>query len=309
VDADQPLKTLFRLRPRDLLGLTGDRGARVVSARVIELPATRRSVDTVLRLQRGREVYLRHVEFEMRYRPGLELRLFEYAARLLVQFRLPVLTTVFFLRPPAPAELAHKETIGKRLVHERRFDVVRLWEQNPDELLAMGPGPAALVGQAIQSGVEDVGRAVRLIRDSTQPPDRNDLLYILQALCGERYTVKELAGLIPRGAVMASVMFAKEFRQARAEARAEGRAEGAARGIRSHRKACLDVVSHHHPAVRGRVTPAIEACDSLPTLRKWTVAAMRLSSAEFVRLVAGATRPGNASVSRQRVTRPARRAR
>ena len=107
----------------------------------------------------------------MRYRPGLELRLFEYAARLLVQFRLPVLTTVFFLRPPAPAELAHKETIGKRLVHERRFDVVRLWEQNPDELLAMGPGPAALVGQAIQSGVEDVGRAVRLIRDSTQPPE------------------------------------------------------------------------------------------------------------------------------------------
>jgi hypothetical protein len=33
VDADQPLKVLFRTRPRDLLPLTGDAGARVLSAR------------------------------------------------------------------------------------------------------------------------------------------------------------------------------------------------------------------------------------------------------------------------------------
>ncbi len=306
MDADQPLKTLFRLRARDLLQLTGDHGARVLSARVVELPASRRSVDTVLRLRRGRETYLRHVEFEMRYRAGLELRLFEYAARLGAQLRLPVVTTVVFLRPPAPPRLRYREVVGGRVVHERRFDVVRLFEQHPDRLLAMGPGPAALVPRAKESRAEDVRRAAQLIDRSTQPPERNDLLYVLQALCGERYTARELAGLIPREAVMASVMFAKEFRQARAE----GRAEAEARGIRSHRQACLDIVKHFHPPALGRVASAIEACDSLPMLRKWTLAAACLPQAEFVELVAGgrtskalskrSPRPSRRSASRRR---------
>ena len=36
---------LFRTRPRDLLPLTGDAGARVLSSQVLELGAARRSVD------------------------------------------------------------------------------------------------------------------------------------------------------------------------------------------------------------------------------------------------------------------------
>ncbi len=299
MDADQPLKRLFQVRTRRLLGLLGERGALVVSAGVIELPVSRRSVDVVIRLRRGHESYLRHVEFEMRYRRGLELRLFEYAARLQAQFRLPVVTTVVFLRPPAPTHLSHREVIGGRVVHERRFDLLRLWDQDPKQLLAMGPGPAALVGRARGASPEHVRAAARLISRSTATTERGDLLYVLQALSAERYTAQELERMIPRKAAMASGMFAKEFRQARAEGRAEG--------VHTYRQTCLAVVSHHHPTVRRRVTPVIEACDSLPMLRKWTVAAMRLSSAELVRLVAGAGRPGKVSVSRRRVPRPSRR--
>jgi hypothetical protein len=295
VDADLPLKALFRLRARDLLGLTGDQGARVLSARVLELPASKRSVDTVLRLRLGRQVYLRHVEFEMRYRRGLELRLFEYAARLVTQFRLPVVTTVVFLRSPAPRGLVHRETIAGRLVHERRFQVVRLWEMEPGALLAMGPGPSTLVGRTRRCDDDHIREAVRLISRSTTAPVRNDLLYVLQAFCGERYTVQELERMIPREAVMASVMFAKEFRQARAEARAEGLRSG-----------CLDLVKHLHPATLERVAPAIAACRNVATLRKWTLAAARLSAAEFVRLVS-AKGPATAAVSRRRAPRPARR--
>jgi len=76
VDADRPLKELFRLRPRDLLSLTGDAGARLVSTDVVEMTALSRRVDTVVRLRRGRESYLRHIEFEMRYRGNLEFRCF-----------------------------------------------------------------------------------------------------------------------------------------------------------------------------------------------------------------------------------------
>jgi len=288
------------LRAGDLLGLIGDPRSRVLSARVLELPASKRSVDTVLRLRLGREVYLRHVEFEMRYRHGLELRLFEYAARLVTQFRLPVVTTVVFLRGPAPRALAHRETIAGQLVRERRFQVVRLWEMEPRALLSMGPGSAALVGCALACGVEHVREAVEQISRSTTTPDRNDLLYVLQALCAERYTHRELEGMIPGEAVMASGMFAKVFRQARAEARAEGRAQGL-------RSSCLDLVKHLHPEVLGRVAPAVTACQDVATLRAWTLAAAQRRTTELVRLVEGAKSPVKTTISRRRVPRPSRR--
>jgi hypothetical protein len=300
VDTDQPLKALFRMRRRDLLGISGDHDVRVVSVGVYELTASRRSVDTVLRLRRrGGEEYLRHVEFEARYRRGLELRLFEYAARLAVQFRLPVATTVIFLHPPAPREMAYREMIGGRVVLERRFDVVRLWEIEPRRLLAMGAGPAALVGLLRDSRPDHVRNAVQLIRRSTRPPERHDLMYVLHALSSERYTPRELEQMIPKGAVMGSGMFAKELRQARAEGRAEA--------VRSIRQTCADIVRRFHPALVERVAPAIEACDSLPTLRKWTMAATELSDDEFASLVTGVGKRVETSVSRQRVPRPARR--
>jgi len=105
VDADRPLKRLYKPRRRDLLSVTGDDDTLIVARSVPELTATRRAVDTVLHLRRpdGQE-YLRHIEFEGRYRRGVELRLFEYSSRLAVQHRLPVATTVMFVHPPAPKE-------------------------------------------------------------------------------------------------------------------------------------------------------------------------------------------------------------
>ena len=66
MDADRALKKLFKLRATDLLPVTGDRGAEVVSRQVPELNAVTRRLDFVLTLKRGREVYLRHLEFEMK---------------------------------------------------------------------------------------------------------------------------------------------------------------------------------------------------------------------------------------------------
>jgi hypothetical protein len=66
MDADRALKKLFKLRATDLLPVTGDRGAQVVSRLVPEPNAVTRRPDFVLKLKRGSEVYLRHLEFEMK---------------------------------------------------------------------------------------------------------------------------------------------------------------------------------------------------------------------------------------------------
>lgn len=180
----------------------------------------------------------------------------------------------------------------KALFRMRRRDLLAI-----SDLLAKGAGPAALVGLLRASRVDHVRDAVRLITRSTRPPERDDM-YVLHALSAERYTARELEALIPRGAVMASSMFAKEFRQARAEGRVE-----AARGL------CLAVVKRMHPVAVARVAPLVAGCDSLATLERWTVAAARLPAHQLIRVVSGAGRHRKASlaVSRRRAPRPVRR--
>ena len=136
----------------------------VFASGVAELPSLSRRVDTVLRLRRGRQSYIRHLEFAMRYRKDLELRCFEYAALLVMCFRVPVLTTVVLVEKSGPREVAYQEVLGSRVVHERRFDVVRLWEVDPERALRLGPGGAALVGLAEKTTLRLMRRAARKIQ-------------------------------------------------------------------------------------------------------------------------------------------------
>jgi predicted transposase YdaD len=301
VDSDIPLKVAFRVRTKDLLPLTDDAGSRVVSALAVELSAGRRTVDLVLRLRRGGEEYLRHVEFQSRHRRDLALRCFEYAARLAARFGRPVLTTVMYLRPPAPRELVYRPTLGGTVVNQWRFAVVRLWEQAPSRLLALGPGGAALVPLSAEASLPLVAEASRRIQRDAPPEQRPDLLAILQVFAEGRYTAIQLARVIPEEVAMASGLFEKVWLMGRAEGRAEGRATGRAEEAR---QLCVRLAKTLHPAVADRVVPLIERCSELTRLRQWALRASRLSDVEFVRLVAGRA---SAQTSRRRAPRPARR--
>ena len=309
MDSDTPLKVAFRVRTRDLLPLTDDAGATVVSALAIELSAGRRTIDLVLRLRRGGEEYLRHVEFQSRHRGDLALRCFEYTAVLAVRFKRPVLTTVMYLRPPAPRELVYRHTVGGKVVNEWRFGVVRLWEQSPKRLLALGPGGAALVPLSGGASLSLVAEASRRIQRDAPVGQRPDLLAILQAFAEGRYTARQLAQVIPEEVAMASSLFEKVRVKSRSEGRSEGRTEGRTEGLaegrtEEARQICVDLAKALHPAVSHRVVPVIEACSEVTRLRRWAVRAPGVSDVEFTRLVTGCgSRP-----TRRRTPRPARKA-
>jgi hypothetical protein len=311
VDADQPLKVLFRTRPRDLLPLTGDAGARVLSAQTLALSAAERSVDLVLFLKRRGERYVRHVEFQARHRADLALRCFEYATRLVAQLRLPVLTTVIYLKPPAPRELIFRETLGGTVVHERRFDVVRLWELDAREALALGPGGASLVGLLGRADLRAIGRASRQIRRQAPVAQQPDLLAILRSLSQGRYTARQLAGVIPEEVVMDSSLYDKVRDMAHAKGVAKGVAKGLEKGLEKGRLdearlLCASFVKRHHSRMAARVLPAIEVCTDVARLHRWTLRAPEVSSEELLRLVG---RSALSRTSQRRVPRPARRAR
>ena len=145
------------------MAVTGDRGAEVVSRQVPELNAVTRRLDFVLTLKRGSEVYLRHLEFEMKNRKGLALRVFEYAAALAAERGLPVASTVIILRGPAPASLVHEERIGGRVACRRRIPVVRLWRMDPAAAMRLGLAAhqGGVVAEAVSGPVGDIADAFR----------------------------------------------------------------------------------------------------------------------------------------------------
>ena len=142
--------------------MTGDRGAEVVSRQVPELNAVTRRLDFVLTLKRGSEVYLRHLEFEMKNRKGLALRVFEYAAALAAEHGLPVASTVMILKGPAPSSLRPRGThrwAGGVPAADSRGAAVADGSGGGDEARAGGRGARGAHGPAEPAGARGGGAA------------------------------------------------------------------------------------------------------------------------------------------------------
>jgi hypothetical protein len=208
---------------------------------------------------------------------------------------LPVLTTVVLVKKSGPRDLAYREVLGGRVVHERRFDVVRLWEMDPERLLRLGPGAAALVGAAEKTTLPLLKRAARKIQRETEGVVRSDLLFILQAISPRRYTARKLA--IPKETIMASSLWAEAVR--------EGRKEGA---IAEARAFCVKLAREHHPEIAGRVVSLIETCSDVEQLHEWGLQASRLPDPEFLRLLTDQSGSTRSPASRGRTPRPSRKA-
>jgi hypothetical protein len=273
---------------------------------VPELVAVTRRLDYVLRLERDGEVYLRHIEFEMRYRKGLALRMLEYGAALAARYKLPVASTVIVVRGGAPRFLLHEERVGGRWVCLRRIGVVRLCAMKPAEVLCLGAGGAALAGLVGPPDTRVLRKAAQRIRIEAPADNVPDLLTILRKLSDGLYTASELEAVVPREVVMGSSLFATMERRIRAEAWAKGATDDA-------RLLCTELVGQFHPSVVSSLTPVLDACDDVERLRRWALAAPRATDAELVRMVVGdgTKNLGKARAGRPaatRVARPARRA-
>jgi hypothetical protein len=173
---DVRLKALFRKYPRDLLRLTHEEEATVLSVEVVELHALKRTADCVIKLRRDGEVYYRHFEFQSEPDPEMAQLCFCCNAQLVVQTKAPVLTTVLYLFPPEPKEgsSAYRVMLCGREINVWRFDEVRLCEVSAAEVLAGGaPGLLALVPlMAGGESLEVIERAAAAIEDGL-PQERS----------------------------------------------------------------------------------------------------------------------------------------
>jgi len=311
VDTDRPIKLLFEREAQSLLPFIGETGAQVTAAESVSLSVPRREVDCVLRLERDGAIWYRHLEFQSGPDPDMARRCFEYNSRLIVDYGVPVFTTVLYLFPGADkgAVDAFRLHIGDKLAYEWRYDVVRLWEISVDLAFeADDAGSLALV-PLLQGGgpPEKVQEAVR--RLAARPgPQSADALSVLIDLASQRYDRATLRNMLGKERIMQSYLWQMGMDEGKAEGKAEGEAKGLARGeIQAARQICADLTKAFHPRLAKRVLPTIKACDQPATLRAWILGCPKLSDAAFASLLTG--KPPSPKRSRSsRPTRAPRRA-
>ena len=306
VQTDQPLKTLLKACPQDLLEVFGEIGAAVVSVDTLEIGQLQRRVDGVMHLRRGQDEWLHHVEFQSSAEP-MEQRAFEYNALLNLHGELPVVTSVVYLYPPAPERLAYQVRIGARVINRWSFGVVRLFEWNAHQVVAAGtPGLLALV--PLMRGGDDldlIAEAARRIELAFPNQDLPDAEDVLLALIPSRYSRDDLLRIVGRKRLIDSRLLQDALAEgeAKGEAKgiAKGRAEGETRGrVHAERELCLEVAREYHPGLVGRAARRIEACEDEATLRRWLMAAPRLTHDEWGALIGLARRKPGDSARRPR---------
>ena len=209
MDTDRPIKVLFERQGQSLLPFIGEHraGVRVTAVESVELPVLKRTIDSVLRLERGGLVWYRHVEFQAQKDSDMPRRCFEYNSRLILHYDTAVLTTVLYLFPGADEDVpdAFRLYVGDWLAYEWRFDVVRLWEIDADSALQSGEaGPLALV-PLLRGGdePEKVLEAVRRL-DAMPGPQAADAMSVLLDFAAQRYDRATFMNVLGKDRVMQS---------------------------------------------------------------------------------------------------------
>jgi predicted transposase YdaD len=281
METDGPLKLLFRRYPEDLLSLTGDANASVLSAGPVELQALNRRVDCVLQLAKAGETYYRHIEFQAEVDNEMAARVFRYNTQLVLEYGAAVLSTVIYLFPPKPKRMpVFQVTLGGRVVNCWMFEELCLGDLDAHEAADDGePGLVALVplmrGGEEWNVLENAARRIERAFPGIRLSDAEDVLLML---AGRHYTVGDLTRLVGRDRMIQSSLYT--------EGRAEGRAEGEARGrLEAERELCAAFAAKHHPAVFEHVRLQIEACEDPARLKEWALAASDLNDSEFLKLL------------------------
>jgi len=233
METDIPLKILASVRAVDLLPLLGAAGSTLVDVESLELSASVRRIDTLLRLISPDGQPYRHLVEWQGYRDPLLLwRSLEYLARLgpeQAQEEGPLLLTLVYVDPRADIGDRLIQTLDDREITSFPFACVRLWQQDASLAVASGlPGLAALsplMGGADAALMEQAAKVV--LEGTPRGQVQADLLNVL-GIFGEGLIGAERFGrLIGKERLMSSSLMEYLYKDKLADVEREHAAERA----------------------------------------------------------------------------------
>jgi predicted transposase YdaD len=167
------------------------------------------------------EQRLLHVEFQVKGEtdPPLPLRMLDYWVRLHRSYRLPVTQFLVMLKYSSAAAEAESEFYLEETRH--RFNVVRMWEQNPEPLLR----DTALLPLAVLCAAEDseqlLGQVAEEVGKIEEPEQRQVISNCTQLLAGLRFNKDLIRQLFSGGIMRESVIYQEILEEGREEGKQE----------------------------------------------------------------------------------------
>jgi hypothetical protein len=237
------------------------------------------TTDKLFRIREGRRELVLHVEVELKWRPTLPLRLFDYASSAHVLTRRPIVTVVLLLgeggRPPRPPE--YRVTgLGRAMVFP--YHVVRLATCDARAMKQRLPPEGWPLLVPMRGG--RTRRAVRALaaqiveHPSLSEPRRETttrlLLLMAAAILGD-----EFARSLTMESILQSPGVQAFLRHLRAEGREEGREQGREEEARS---ALLRVLARRGFAITDEIRRRVDAERDLAVLEAWLDAAVTAAS-------------------------------
>lgn len=171
-----------------------------------------------------------HLEFQVKLEsdPPLPLRMLDYWVRLHRLYRLPITQVVVLLLPPSEGTIIETAFVLEATQH--RYQVVRMWEQNPEiflndaALLPLAPLAAAPVPeQLLNQFAQQVSRI-----ESVQ--QRREASSYAQILAGLKFNKALIRQVFQEGMMRESVIYQEILEEGLREGRQQGWQQGEQQG-------------------------------------------------------------------------------
>jgi len=199
MQTDLPLKRLTQLCPGDLLPLLGTPEAEVMAVESLELPASKSSLDTLLRLRQpdGTE-YLHLIEWQGYRDPQFLWRTLGYLSWLGQNRReRPILATVIYLHPGDDVGDTLQQGTPGSASWIASIHSVRLWTLDAAKAVASdAPGLAVLSPLMDRVTPALVEQAVDIVLRRVEPPNQDELLTVLGIFAEGVMTAESLDRLV-----------------------------------------------------------------------------------------------------------------
>jgi predicted transposase YdaD len=231
MQTDLPLKRLTQLCPGDLLPLLGTPDAEVLAVESLELPTSKSSLDTLLRLRSpdGTE-YLHLIERQGYRDPTFLWRTLGYLSWL-GQNRpeRPILATVIYLHPGDDAGDTIQQGTPGRASWMASIHSVRLWTLDAARAVASdAPGLAVLSPLMDRATPALVEQAAEIVLRRVETANQDELLTVLSIFAEGLMSAGNLERIVSRERVMASTFIRHIFQQEFDELQAESKQREAA---------------------------------------------------------------------------------
>jgi len=208
---------------------------RVVQVLDSVLPSGEQRSDGVLLVEDAGEQFLLHIEFMTRVASNMGERIFGYVPRVYQRYGIPVRSVVLYLMQPssrASIETEFRMIVQRREVAVIRYDVVCLWEVEPDRT-HLAEHPALLALAPLMKGVE-ASELENLAQFATRAPwderTKIDVVALLALFGGQRFGQDVVSSMTRRLGMLKDIIqesplyeLAREYGEMRGEARGETR--------------------------------------------------------------------------------------